>query len=247
MGVLSGGLVFSTTILGSGTETISAGGTDSGAQISGGEQDVFGVASGATVFSGGFEVVSSGGTASTTVVSNGGTLELLSGGTATRVVIHPGGSLVLGSGMAGVTGLRIVDVIPFTDSSETADNSEPSVAVDPLNTNEIVAGAFGVFSGGTAVNPYFTSIDGGTTWRPYGALDHNDKTLAWSQDGSTLFTATMLELGGDTSDIKTYSGTIAAAISARPSTLTIRETISTSPGSAPAQAATSMSPTTISR
>src|SRR5262245_56060113 len=48
--------------------------------------------------------------------------------------------------MGEVTGLRVVDVIPSSDSAETFDNSEPSIAVDPLDTNEIVAGAFGVFS-----------------------------------------------------------------------------------------------------
>ena len=34
--------------------------------------------------------------------------------------------------MGVVTNLLVVDVIPSSDSSETYDNSEPSVAVDPL-------------------------------------------------------------------------------------------------------------------
>ena len=64
--------------------------------------------------------------------------------------------------MGVVTNLLVVDVIPSSDSSETDDSSEPSVAVDPLNTNQIVVGAYGVY-----VSP---SIE----------LDHNDKSLAWS-------------------------------------------------------------------
>jgi autotransporter passenger strand-loop-strand repeat protein len=54
--VSSGGLADPTTIFSGGSEIVSAGGTDNGAQISGGEQDVFGSASGATIFSGGFEL-----------------------------------------------------------------------------------------------------------------------------------------------------------------------------------------------
>jgi hypothetical protein len=88
--------------------------------------------------------------------------------------------------MGVVTGLHLVDIIPLSDSSETADNSEPSVAVDPLNTNEIVAGAFGVFSGGTATNPYFTSIDGGTAWTDYGDLAHNEE---WGEAETPRFSA----------------------------------------------------------
>jgi len=42
--------------------------------------------------------------------------------------------------MGVVTNLLVVDVIPSSDSSETDDSSEPSVAVDPLNTNQIVVG-----------------------------------------------------------------------------------------------------------
>jgi autotransporter passenger strand-loop-strand repeat protein len=50
---------------------VSAGGTDLGARISGGEQDDYGLASGATVFTGGTQVVESGGVASGTTVDSG--------------------------------------------------------------------------------------------------------------------------------------------------------------------------------
>ena len=201
--VSSGGVADPTTIVSGGTEIVSAGGTDSGALISGGEQDVFGVASGATVFNGGFEVVSSGGAASATVVSSGGTLELLSGGSVVGALVYPGGSLAVGAGTPNVTGLRIIDVIPASDSAETDQNSEPSLAVNPLAPTQIIAGAFG----NGLPNPYFETTNGGTTWLDYGELDHVDKSLAWSPDGSTAFTATLVAVGPVNAEIKTYSGT----------------------------------------
>ena len=39
---------------------------------------------------------------------------------------------------------RIFDTIPFSDSGENAQNSEPSLAVDPLDPTQIFAGTFGV-------------------------------------------------------------------------------------------------------
>jgi hypothetical protein len=44
--------------------------------------------------------------------------------------------------------ITIVDIIPNSDSSETQQNSEPSIAVNPLNPSQVIAGAFtGIFSG----------------------------------------------------------------------------------------------------
>src|SRR6266516_3414763 len=87
-------------------------------------------------------------------------------------------------------------------------NHQKCVAVDPLNTNQIVVGAYGVYVSPSIVSPFFTSIDGGTAWTTYGELDHNDKSLAWSQDGSTLFAATLGDTSGNNAEINTYSGTI---------------------------------------
>jgi autotransporter passenger strand-loop-strand repeat protein len=215
--VSSGGVADPTTIFSGGSEIVSGGGTDLGALISGGVQDVFGLASGATVFGGGLELVESGATAS----ANHG-FERRRAGSAQRRQRHRRlgqgrryAPLALGSGtsLTRVTGLRIVDVIPLSNSAETFDNSEPSIAVDPLNKNQLVAGAFGVFTSGPTVDnsPFFISVDGGTAWSPYGELDHNDKSLAWSTDGSTLFAATMVQLTSTTSEINTYSGTISGS------------------------------------
>jgi autotransporter passenger strand-loop-strand repeat protein len=95
--VLSGGFADPTVIYSGGTETISSGGSDDGAQISGGIQFDYGFASGVTVFTGS-QVVESGGTASDTTVSSGGSLVVLSGGLADPAVIHFFGSETISAG-----------------------------------------------------------------------------------------------------------------------------------------------------
>jgi autotransporter passenger strand-loop-strand repeat protein len=87
--VLSGGTALETTV-GGGLEIVSSGGIDSGAQIFGGEQDVFGIAGGGTVF-GGSQVIEGGGTASNTTIANGGTLVVSAGGLADPTTILGGG------------------------------------------------------------------------------------------------------------------------------------------------------------
>jgi autotransporter passenger strand-loop-strand repeat protein len=95
--VLSGGKADPTTIYSGGMEIVSAGGADIGALISGGEQDVYGSATGVVVMAGS-QVVESGGTAIGTVVSGGGTLVVLSGGTASGTIVADGGLETVNSG-----------------------------------------------------------------------------------------------------------------------------------------------------
>jgi autotransporter passenger strand-loop-strand repeat protein len=66
------GTATATVIMGGGVETISSGSKDLGAEIRGGTQYDYSLASGVTV-SGGAQVVDSGGTASNTKLSSGGT------------------------------------------------------------------------------------------------------------------------------------------------------------------------------
>ena len=72
-----------------GVETVS--GTDVGAQISAGEQDVFGLANGATIFVGGDQSIESGGTASGTTVLLGGAAQVFSGAVALDTVVSNAG------------------------------------------------------------------------------------------------------------------------------------------------------------
>jgi hypothetical protein len=107
--------------------------------------------------------------------------------------------------------LNEVDIIPFGDSSEVKENSEPSLAVDPLDPRQIIAGAFAYnfLHIPDIQQPYFKSTDGGSTWNNYGTIPHTDKSLAWLQDGSAALTAALwpfsqLPPGGP--GIFTYSG-----------------------------------------
>jgi hypothetical protein len=54
------------------------------------------------------------------------------------------------------------DIVPNSDSGETFQSSEPSIAVNPVDPTQLVAG---IFSSSAA--SYFTSTDGGTTWSDY--------------------------------------------------------------------------------
>ena len=101
--------------------------------------------------------------------------------------------------------INVVDVIPNSDSSEAFQNSEPSLGVNPLNPSQMIAGSFG------AGTPYLKSINGGTIWSDYGILSTNDKSIAWRQDGVAALTATLQVLAPATTQIQTFSGTIAAS------------------------------------
>jgi autotransporter passenger strand-loop-strand repeat protein len=93
----TGGINDPPIISAGGLETINSGGTDLGALLSGGRQDVFGNASGVQVNSGGVQVVFSGGVASGTTVRSGGVESVNSGGTTSAMTIA-GGTLTLASG-----------------------------------------------------------------------------------------------------------------------------------------------------
>src|SRR5262249_43543901 len=103
----------------------------------------------------------------------------------------------------------IRDIIPFNDSDESLQNSEPSLALNPLNPLQVVAGAFSHFSGPVVLaTPYFKTVDGGMSWFGFGSLDTQDKSAAWKQDGSTALTTTLFPTGsGDDAEIRTYSAT----------------------------------------
>jgi Hint domain len=97
--------------------------------------------------------------------------------------------------------IRIIDVIPAGDSSETAQDSEPSIAVNPADPTQIIAGSF------STSTSFFLTLDGGTTWSHYDDLSTQDKSLAWKTDGSGFLTETMTL----NSDLATYAGTVSSS------------------------------------
>jgi autotransporter passenger strand-loop-strand repeat protein len=140
--VSAGGTDSGTTVSSGGREIVSAHGTDDGAQISGGRQLDFGVASGATVFSGS-QVVEAGGTASNTTVSSGGELLVSSGGIATNATIDAGAMAVIASGGILETTIGGTAII-----SGTVNNSGVLFASGSGSLLEIASG--GVVNGGVA-------------------------------------------------------------------------------------------------
>src|SRR5690242_19666188 len=95
---------------------------------------------------------------------------------------------------------RVVDIIPHDDSLETNQNSEPSIAVNPVNPLQMLAGSFGPEGSNLNHNPFFLSIDGGATWTSFGTIDDDDKSIAWKADGSAMLVTPLLD-----GPIDTYS------------------------------------------
>jgi hypothetical protein len=58
----------------------------------------------------------------------------------------------------------VVNMIPRSLSGEIDQDSEPTIAVNPANPQQIAASAFTADPGGGSFAPIFTSVDGGTTW-----------------------------------------------------------------------------------
>jgi hypothetical protein len=94
--------------------------------------------------------------------------------------------------VANAAVINVIDVIPVGASAETGQNSEPSIAVDPLDPMNMVSGAFSsTFSGNDISSPFWVSTNGGTTWSSFGSLLSNDKSLAYQQDGVRALAATL--------------------------------------------------------
>ena len=101
-------------------------------------------------------------------------------------------ALLSASVQANAFVIPVIDVIPNAASAETGQNSEPSIAVDPLNPLNMVVGTFSNGSvGNDAATPYWSSSNGGATWSSFGTLGSVDKTLAWRQDGVAPLTVTL--------------------------------------------------------
>src|SRR5262245_47628788 len=60
--------------------------------------------------------------------------------------------------------IKVVNIIPKSLSGESQQDSEPNIAVNPANTNEIAISAFTPDPMGGVNAPIFISSDGGSSW-----------------------------------------------------------------------------------
>jgi hypothetical protein len=97
--------------------------------------------------------------------------------------------------------VRVVNLIPNAQSSETTFNSESFIAVNPRNPNQIAVSAHYAHVGycmSPVRSAIFVSVDGGTTWAARCKLDSSDIswpkdiTLAFSGDGQKLYAGYLL-------------------------------------------------------
>jgi hypothetical protein len=107
----------------------------------------------------------------------------------------PALALILTLGWAGPAGaqqITLVNMMPQSSSSETNQDSEPSVAVNPVDRQQIVATAFTPDETGPNA-PIFYSLDGGLTWHLNAILPGNvdfmtnDVTVRFSGSGNRLY------------------------------------------------------------
>ena len=98
--------------------------------------------------------------------------------------------------------IRVVNMIPFNQSGETWQDSEPNIAVDPSNTNRIIGSAFTINpTGNTNAAPIYTSTNGGNTWNlnnivPSANGMTGDITIKFSENGNRLYTGILRGGGG---------------------------------------------------
>jgi hypothetical protein len=94
--------------------------------------------------------------------------------------------------------IRLVDIIPNSDSGESNQNSEPSIGVNPANPMQMFAGSYGPTTADLNENTFFFSTDGGVTWSRFGTLEDDDKSIAWKVDGSAVVVTPLLDGPFDT-------------------------------------------------
>src|SRR5262245_60793487 len=83
--------------------------------------------------------------------------------------------------------IRVVNVIPQSLSSETNFDSEPSVAVNPSNPQQVVVTSFTPDTAApVTTGPYFFSTDGGATWSQNSVIPGGNATFG-TKDISVRF------------------------------------------------------------
>ncbi|HLX90969.1 MAG TPA: sialidase family protein [Puia sp.] len=103
-----------------------------------------------------------------------------------------------------MTKIKVVNIIPRSMSGESNQDSEPNIAVNALNPEEMVISAFTPDPGGGPNAPVYVSVDGGDHWALKsivpgdGFVGTDDITLKFAQRSNKLYTGT---LNGSTFDL----------------------------------------------
>ena len=91
--------------------------------------------------------------------------------------------------------ITIVNIVPLSLSGETNQDSEPNIAVNPANPQQIVASAFTPDPLGGPNAPIYLSTDGGVTWTlnnivpSAGSIGTSDITLRFAGTSNRLFSS----------------------------------------------------------
>jgi len=96
--------------------------------------------------------------------------------------------------------MRIVNVTPHDHSDEFKRNIEPSVAVNPLNPDEMVITAFTFKEDANPKSVYYFSVDGGETWGAVFGIPGElaqDPSPSFAQASSQLYLGTLLLRSAD--------------------------------------------------
>ncbi|HEY2662105.1 MAG TPA: hypothetical protein VGI79_20465 [Caulobacteraceae bacterium] len=107
--------------------------------------------------------------------------------------------------------LNIVNMIPASLSGESSQDSEPNLAVNPENTNDMVGTAFTPAPLGGSNAPIYVSTDGGSTWSlrtvvpGNGFVGTGDITVAFATTGGTLYAGTLNGSTGHLQILRTSS------------------------------------------
>ena len=97
--------------------------------------------------------------------------------------------------------ISVVNMIPNLSSGETNQDSEPNLAVNPINTLEMAATAFTPSpNAGSKNSPIFYSNDGGNTWSLLDLIAGTpvrDQTLRFSSASGTLYAGVLWGTGNN--------------------------------------------------
>ena len=109
--------------------------------------------------------------------------------------------------------IHIVNMIPFSLSGESSQDSEPNLAVNPLRPTDMVGTAFTPAPMGGTLAPIYISTDGGNTWSlrtvvpGNGSFGTGDITVGFATTSGVLYAGTLNGATGKLNILRTSSFT----------------------------------------